>query len=111
MLALPSNRATRLGFNILMLLAAGIALRLCHSVFVPTIIALLLACVLAPWAVMLQQRLKIRWALACVTVIFGLIVVSALITVALFASVFAQVRQLDPKEIQLGVERVRQKAM
>ena len=41
MFQLPSNRATRLGFNILILLAAGVALRLCHTVFVPLIIALL----------------------------------------------------------------------
>jgi predicted PurR-regulated permease PerM len=110
MLPLPSNRATRLGFNILMLLAAGIALRLCQSVFVPTIIALLLACVLAPWALLLQQRLRIRWALACITVIFGLIVVSTVITVALFGSVFAQVRQLDVKQISSGIEELRKKA-
>lgn len=110
MFPLPSNRATRLGINILMLLAAGVALRLCSSVFVPTVIALLLACVLGPMAVWMHQRLKIRWVLACITVIFGLIMVNILVTFVLFASVLAQVRNLDAGEIAAGIEQVRKKA-
>ena len=110
MFPLPSNRATRLGINILMLLAAGVALRLCQSVFVPTVIALLLACVLGPAAVWMHQRLKVRWVLACVTVIFGLIMLNILVTFVLFASVLAQVRNLDAREIAAGIEQVRKKA-
>ena len=109
MFPLPSNRATRLGINILMLLAAGVALRLCQSVFVPTVIALLLACVLGPAAVWMHQRLKVRWVLACVTVIFGLILLNLVATLVLFVSVFAQARQLDAKQISAGIEQVRTK--
>ncbi len=109
MLPLTINRATRLGINILIFLAGGVALRLCQSVFVPTVIALLLACVLGPVAVWLHDRLKIRWVLACVLVIFGLILVNLLVTFVLFVSVFAQARQLDAKQIQSGIEKMRDK--
>jgi predicted PurR-regulated permease PerM len=95
----PSNRATRLGINILILLAAGIALRLCQSVFVPLIIAILLACVLAPAAVWLNRSLNVRWTLACITAVFGVIVLTVLISLVLFVSVSGLVGELDPSKL------------
>jgi AI-2 transport protein TqsA len=109
MLHLPVNRATRLGANILLLLAAGVALRLCHSVFVPTIIALLLACVLGPAAVWLHERLKIRWALACITVVFGIVVLNLLISFVLFISVSGLVRQLEPNQLSRTIKTFQEK--
>lgn len=99
MFQLPSNRATRLGLNILILLAAGVALRLCSTVFVPLIIALLLACVLAPAAVWLNRDLKIRWSLACISAVFGMIVFTLLISLAMVASVSGLVAELEPDKL------------
>src|SRR5438105_4739504 len=110
MFQLPDNRATRLGLNILILLAAGVAVRLCQSVFVPLVIALLLACVLAPGAVWLSRRLKIRWSLACITTVFGIIVFTILISLAMFVSVTSLVRELEPTKLSATIETFRKKA-
>lgn len=107
---LPNNRATRLGINILILLAAGIAVRLCQSVFVPLVIAILLACVLAPGTVWLNRHLGIRWSLACITAIFGIIVFTLSISVALFVSVTSLVREVEPTKLSETIAKARQKA-
>jgi predicted PurR-regulated permease PerM len=96
---LPNNRAMRLGINILILLAGGIALRLCQSVFVPLIIAILLACVLAPAAVWLNRSLNVRWSLACITAVFGVIILTVLISLVLFVSVSGLVGELEPSKL------------
>src|SRR6266496_817249 len=110
MFQLPSNRATRLGINILILLAAGVAVRLCQSVLVPLVIALLLACVLAPAAVWLSRHLRIRWALACITTVFGIIVFTMLISLAMFVSVTGLVRELEPTKLSETIDKFRKKA-
>jgi len=79
-ISVPANRATRLGFNILVLLGAVVALRLGQSVFIPTIIALLLAAVLGPGAYWLHHRLRFRWTVACVTVVTLLVFLNLAIT-------------------------------
>lgn len=105
MFQLPSNRATRLGLNILILLAAGVALRLCSTVFVPLIIALLLACVLAPAAVWLNRELKVRWSLACIYAVFGVIVFTVLISVVLVVSVSGLVGELEPTKLSETIDK------
>lgn len=104
MFQLPSNRATRLGLNILILLAAGVALRLCQTVFVPLIIALLLACVLAPFAVWLNRHLNFRWSLACITAVLGVIVLTVLISVVLVVSVSGLVGELEPSKLEKTID-------
>src|SRR6266545_5396564 len=99
MFPLPSNRATRLGINILILLAGGVAVRLCRSVLAPLVIALLLACVLGPAAMWLHQKFKIRWSLACIVSVFGVIVFTVLISFVLFASMSGVVRELEPTKL------------
>src|SRR5262245_41307704 len=109
MFQLPSNRATRLGINILILLAGGIALRLCQSVFVPLVIAILLSCVLAPVAVGLHRHLKIRWSLACITAVFGVIIFTVLISLVLFASVTGLVGELEPNKLSETIDKLLKK--
>lgn len=110
MFPLPNNRATRLGVNILILLAGGVALRLCQTVFAPLVIALLLACVLGPAAMWLHQRFKIRWSLACITSVFGVIVFTMLISLVLFASISGVVRELEPTKLSDTIKRFSNKA-
>src|SRR5947207_7747678 len=72
--------ATRWGLNLLALLGGVVALRLGESIFIPTVIAVLLASILWPAASWLHDRLHFRWGLACMIVIGGLIVLNLLIT-------------------------------
>src|SRR5690349_19270955 len=76
MIQIPFNRAMRLGINVVVMLAGVVALRLGQTVFIPAIIALLMAAVLGPAAGWLHRVLKIRWSLACLTVISGLILLN-----------------------------------
>jgi predicted PurR-regulated permease PerM len=79
MITLPTNTTTRVGINVAILLAAVVALRLGQSIFIPTVIALLLAAVLGPGALWLHQRFRLEWTLSCMTVISGLVLLNLLI--------------------------------
>lgn len=81
MVNLNLGNATRIGLNLLALLGVIIALRLGESVFIPLVIALLLAALVWPASHWLHQRLRIPWTLACFLVIGGLIVLNLLITI------------------------------
>jgi predicted PurR-regulated permease PerM len=100
------NAATRLGINSLLLLGGVMALYLGREIFIPTVIALLLAAMLWPSAVWLHQRLKFRWSVACLTVIAGLILINALILLG-FALAIPKVLQVLPRNpgTGLAVER------
>lgn len=76
----PLNTATRVGLNILIVFGVIVALRLGQTVFLPMIIALLLAAVLGPAALWLHQQLKMNWTLACTSAVIGLIILFAMIT-------------------------------
>jgi AI-2 transport protein TqsA len=114
MIPIPLNAATRIGLNVLLFLAGVVALRLGESVIVPMLIALLLATVLGPAAAWLHQTFKIRWGLACVTVILGLVLASGLVTAVFSASVTRLVNQLSDedrflktfKDFRVRVEKV-----
>ena len=94
----PLNTAGRIGLNVLLLLAGVVALRLGESVIVPMLIALILATVLGPTAAWLNQVLKIRWGLACMTVMVGLILANVLITAVFSASITRLVTRLSNKK-------------
>lgn len=79
--------AGRIGLYVLLLLAAVVALRLAESVIVPLMFALLLASVLGPAALWLQEKLKIRWSLACVTVIVVMVLANLVLFFAFTSSV------------------------
>src|SRR6266446_4065572 len=94
----PLNTAGRIGLNVLLFLAGVVALRLGESVIVPMLIALLLATVLGPAASWLHHTLKIRWGLACITVVVGLVIANLLITAMFSASVMRVVNQLSNEQ-------------
>jgi AI-2 transport protein TqsA len=99
MIPIPLNAATRIGLNVLLFLAGVVALRLGESVIVPMLIALLLATVLGPAAAWLHQTLKIRWGLACITVVLGLVLANILITAVFAGSITRLVSRLsDPEQ-------------
>lgn len=68
--------ATRIGLNVLALLAGIIALRLGESIFVPLVIALLLATILWPSADRLNSFYRLPWPVACVGAVTVLVVLN-----------------------------------
>jgi predicted PurR-regulated permease PerM len=80
------HSATSWGVNVFLLLAGIIALRLGQTVFVPLIMALLLAAVLGPVAGWVNRTLKVRWSLACLLVIGGLLGLNLLLTLLFIAA-------------------------
>ena len=110
MIPIPLNTASRIGLNVLLLLAGVVALRLGESVIVPMLIALLLATVLGPAASWLHHSLKIRWGLACIVVVVALILANFLIISVFSSSVVRLVNQLsDQREMLKVYEKFRDK--
>ena len=68
--------ATRIGLNSLGFLGLTVALYLGKTVFIPMVIAAILAVLLWPAARWLNVNFRLPWTLACFTVIFLLIVVN-----------------------------------
>ena len=82
--------ATRYGLNILALLGGSVALYLGRSIFIPLIIAALLASILWPWARVLHRRIGMAWFFSCLAAIGVLVVV----TLAVFTLVALAVPQM-----------------
>ncbi|MSU78999.1 MAG: AI-2E family transporter [Gemmataceae bacterium] len=97
---LPLNTATRIGLSILLLLAGVVALHLGASVFMPMFVALLLATVLGPAAVSLHETFKMRWGVACMTVVATLVLINLLLVAIFSANVTVMVTKMsDEKQI------------
>ena len=94
MIPIPTQTASRIGLNVLLLLAGVVALRLGESVIVPLLIALLLAAVLGPAAMWLHATLKIRWGLSCIVVILGMVAANLLLIIVFSASISRMVQRL-----------------
>jgi predicted PurR-regulated permease PerM len=84
--------ATRWGLNLLGLLGAVVALRLGETIFIPTVIAVLLAAMLWPFTTWLNQRLHLPWGIACLLSVGFLVLLNVMITLgfALAATKFLQ---------------------
>lgn len=89
------HSATRWGVNVFLLLAGIVALRLGQTVFVPLIMALLLAAVLGPVAAWIHRTLKVRWSIACLLVISLLLALNLLLT-SLFIAAASRLAQQIP---------------
>lgn len=94
MIGIPQNTATRLGVNLLLIFAGVLALRLGQTFFIPVVIALLLAAVLGPAASWLHHVLKIRWSIACLTVIVGLVLLNLLLSLILTLAATRMMQQI-----------------
>ncbi|HEY1378853.1 MAG TPA: hypothetical protein VGF55_18780, partial [Gemmataceae bacterium] len=66
--------ATRIGLNVLALLGGIVALRLGESIFVPLVIALLLATILWPSANRLNAFYRLPWPIACFGAVMVLVI-------------------------------------
>ena len=86
--------ATRIGLNVLALLGLGVALFLGRSIFIPVVLAALLAVILYPAAAWLTRRAKVPWFLSCLTVIVGVIVLNLFVFIGFTTSVTRVVQDL-----------------
>jgi predicted PurR-regulated permease PerM len=71
--------ATRIGLNILALLAGIVSLRLGETIFIPLVIALLLATILWPSAHRLNTFYRLPWPVACVGAVMCLVVLNLVV--------------------------------
>src|SRR5436190_5399330 len=81
---LTLTAASRIGLNLLILLGAIVALRLGESIFIPLVIALLLATILWSSADRLNSFYRLPWPIAClvsvtVLVLLNLVVVGGFV--------------------------------
>lgn len=68
--------ATRIGLNVVVLLVGIVALRLGESIFIPLVIALLLATILWPSANRLNSFYRFPWPVACIGAVMVLVVLN-----------------------------------
>ena len=79
--------ATRIGVNALVLLGAIVALRLGESIFIPLVIAALLASILWPSANRLHDYYRLPWPLACASAVLVLIFLNLVVTLGFVLAV------------------------
>lgn len=85
---------TRWGLNFISLLAAIVALRLGETVFIPTVLGLLLAALLWPTVLSLHHALRVPWGLACFVSVLGLVVLNIAVTLGFALSITKTLQQL-----------------
>jgi AI-2 transport protein TqsA len=99
----PTNAATRVGLNVLLVFGVIWVLYLGQTLFLPLVISLLLAAVLGPAALWMHQNWRLNWTLACTTTVFGLIALFVLLTLVFALSLPRLVQMLpnlnDPNEV------------
>jgi predicted PurR-regulated permease PerM len=101
MTPLPHTTTTRLGINVVLLLAGVVGLRLGQSVFIPLLIAMLLAAVLGPAAAWLNRVLKFPWPLASLTVAIGLVLLNLLLVSVFSVAATRMVQQLPSTQAEI----------
>ena len=84
--------ATRIGLNLSAVLGIAALLRLGGNLFIPLILAVLMASILFPGARFLHAQLRFPWFFACLTVLLGAVV--------LFLVVFAAFAIAIPRTIE-----------
>lgn len=88
--------ATRIGLNLLALLGAIVALRLGESIFIPLVIALLLATILWSSANRLHDFYRLPWPLACMVSVAVLIIFNFVVTLGFIFAVPRLVQDIAP---------------
>jgi predicted PurR-regulated permease PerM len=98
--------AMRWGLGLVGLLAAVFALYLAHTIFVPTVIALLLAAMLWPAVVWLHQSLKFSWTFSCLLMVLALVALNLLVTVGFGVSITKMLQDIPRPDHVEGQKEV-----
>ena len=100
------THATRIGLNIVALLGFSLALYFGKSIFIPIVIAAILAVILWPAASWLTYRLHFPWVLSCFTVITGLIILNLVVFIGFAAAIPRLVQDLPQPGDDEGHKKV-----
>jgi predicted PurR-regulated permease PerM len=109
--SLNIGSATRWGLNLLALLGGAVALYLGESIFIPTVIALLLAAMLWPVVRWMRKALRLPWTISCLTVVVALVALNLLATISLIPLTVRLLQDLprpnEEKEQKAAYEKIR----
>jgi AI-2 transport protein TqsA len=107
--------ASRIGLNLLALLGVILALYWGRTIFVPLVIAVLLAALVWPAAYSLNRWLRFSWGFSCFMVVFGLVMLNLAITIGIFLSIPKMLQDMpdlrDPDGQQKAYRTVRERLM
>jgi AI-2 transport protein TqsA len=98
--------ATRVGLNLLVLLGVVIALYLGREIFIPLVIAALLAGMVYPTVNWLNRRLHIPWGLSCMVIVAGLVLINLGITFGFALAVPKMLHDLPDLRTENGQEEM-----
>lgn len=98
--------ATRVGLNLLAVLGAVIALYFGKPIFVPLVIAVLLAALAWPAAHGLHQALHFSWAFSCMLVVAGLVVLNVALTLSFALAVPRMLQDMPNLRTYQGQEQM-----
>lgn len=104
---LSLSRATRIGLNLVAVLGVAILLYLGKSIFIPLIIAGLLAAILWPMASFLHERLRFGWFFSCILVVMGAVVASVAIFFSLGIAIPGLVQDITKLTSQESYDQLR----
>jgi AI-2 transport protein TqsA len=98
--------ATRVGLSIGAALGASTALYLGRSIFIPLVVAILLAALLWPLATVLHKRLKFSWTFSVFASISGLILLNTIVFAAFAVTVPRVLQQIPQPNDYEGQARI-----
>src|SRR5262245_10718409 len=90
------STATRIGLNFVALLGGIFALRLGEAIFIPLVIALLLATILWSSANRLHTFYRLPWTAACIVSVVVLVLANFVVTLGLVLAVPRLVQDMTP---------------
>src|SRR4051794_30831080 len=92
--------ATRWGLNVIGLLGAVLALRWGESIFIPTVIAVLLAALLWPAAAWIHRTLRLPWGVSCLLAVFGLLALNLTVTFGFTLAITKMLQELPNPNLE-----------
>jgi predicted PurR-regulated permease PerM len=101
--------AMRWGLGLVGLLAAAFALYLGKVIFVPTVIALLLAAMLWPAVCWMHQSLRFSWTFSCLLMVWFLVILNLLVSVGFGVSITRMLQDIPRPDNISGQEEVYKK--
>jgi predicted PurR-regulated permease PerM len=107
---LTLTATSRIGLNVLILLGAIVALRLGESIFIPLVIALLLATILWSSANRLHSFYRLPWSIACVVSVTVLVLINFVVVGGFVLAVPQLVQEVgDPIKQQYLYDDIRKR--
>lgn len=98
--------AMRWGLGVIILLAAAFALYLAKVIFVPTVIALLLAAMLWPAVVWMHRALRFSWTFSCLLMVGFLVVLNLFASIGFGVSITKMLQDIPRHDNVEGQEEV-----